>query len=312
MSTARRREMPPGGGFAEMVRAGTRLRIARFTPQGTPRGAFVVLTGRNEFIEKYYETTADLLDRGFAVHLMDWRGQGLSDHPLADRMKGHVRDFEDYVGDLEALIERVAMETTAPIFALGHSMGGHILARTLATRPATRARLAGAVLCSAMMEIDTGRITPAWAGRIAHALVLFGLGERAISAPKETGPGFNVLTSDPERAGDQPHFVAAEPLLDLGAPTFGWLDAAFRSSALLKRPGAAEAIDLPVLVAVAGADKVVRPAAERAFAARLPRATLVEIEAARHEILKERDELRGRFLAALDDWLAVIDMQSSR
>lgn len=306
MSTARRRDMPPGGGFAEMTRGGTRLRIARFTAEGIPRGTFLVLTGRNEFIEKYWETTADLMDRGFAVHLMDWRGQGLSDRPLADRMKGHVRDFEDYVGDLEAFIESIAAEASGPLIALGHSMGGHILARTLATRPAVRARLAGAVLCSAMMEIDTGRITAAWAGRIARTLCLLGLGERAISAPKETGPGFNVLTSDPERAEDQPYFIAAEPLLDLGAPTFGWLDAAFRSAALLKRAGMAEAIDLPVMMAIAGADKVVKPAAERAFAARLPRATIVAIEAARHEILKERDDLRRVFLAALDDWLGTI------
>ncbi|MFZ2871180.1 MAG: alpha/beta hydrolase, partial [Zavarzinia sp.] len=62
------------------------------------------------------------------------------------------------------------------------------------------------------------------------------------------------------------------------------------------------AVEIPVLVAVAGSDRVVVPAAERAVAARLPRSVLLEIEAARHEILKERDDLRALFWAGFDRW----------
>ncbi|MDD3446719.1 MAG: alpha/beta hydrolase [Zavarzinia sp.] len=304
--TARRLTSPPGGTFGGFTRAGAHLRTACFVPAVPARGTIVLLTGRNEFIEKYFETIADLLDRGFHVHAMDWRGQGLSDRPLPDRMKGHVRDFIDYIDDLEAFVDIVAAQAPAPLIVMAHSMGGHITARALAERPALRRKLAGAVLCSAMMAIETGGISPRTAARIARVLVFAGLGRRAVAAPKEKGAGFSALTSDPERAQDQDHFVAADPRLALGAPTFGWLDAAFRSMAVLAGPGVAEAIDLPVLVAIAGADKVVKPDAERAFAARLPRATLVEIAESRHEVLKEREALRGLFWRALDTWAEAI------
>ncbi|PWR18811.1 alpha/beta fold hydrolase [Zavarzinia compransoris] len=301
MSTpARRLDPPPGGRFGRIERGGAMLRTAAFPVPGVARGTVVLLTGRNEFIEKYYETVADLHDRGFDVHMMDWRGQGLSDRPLPDRLRGHVRDFSDYVDDLATLVE--AIPARGPLILMGHSMGGHIVARALAECPALRARAAGAVLLSAMMAIETGRLSERAAARTARLLVRAGLGTRVVPAPKETGAGVNLLTSDPERAGDQGHFIAAEPRLALGAPTFGWLDAAFRSMAALRLPGAAEAIDVPVLVAVAGRDKVVRPEAERAFAARLPNGTLLAIGDARHEILKERDELRRRLWDEFDLW----------
>ncbi len=299
---ARRLQPPPGGRFDRLLRGGIRLRTAAFPVAGPARGTVALLTGRNEFIEKYYETVADLHDRGFDVHLMDWRGQGLSARLLPDRMKGHVGDFADYVDDLEAFIDRI--EPRGPLILMAHSMGGHILLRALAQRPALRARAAGAVICSAMMAINTGKIGPKGAARLARTLVSLGLGKRAF--PGKEGGGENVLTADPERAGDQAHFIAADPELDLGAPTFGWLDAAFRSMALLAGPGVVEAVEIPVLVAVAGSDRVVVPAAERAVAARLPRATLLEIEAARHEILKERDDPRALFWAGFDRWCQAV------
>ena len=298
---ARRLSSPPGGQFAWLTRGGARLRTAAFPVAGAARGTVALLTGRNEFIEKYYETVADLQDRGFDVHLMDWRGQGLSDRPLADRMKGHVGDFMDYIDDLAAFV--AAIPARGPLILMGHSMGGHIIARALAERPGLRSLAAGAVVLSAMMAIDTGRLSARAAALTARALVFAGLGSRAVPAPKETGTGFNLLTSDPERAGDQAHFIAENPALALGAPTFGWLDAAFRSMAALFRPGAIEAIALPVLVGIAGADRVVKAEAERAFAARLPQGQAVVIDTARHEILKERDALREQLWRSFDQWL---------
>jgi Lysophospholipase len=38
----------------------------------------------------------DLRDRGFAVAMIDWRGQGHSSRRLRDPRKGYVRDFSDF------------------------------------------------------------------------------------------------------------------------------------------------------------------------------------------------------------------------
>ena len=109
---------------------GVTLRFARWAPPPGRRGTVVILQGRAEFIEKYYETVRDLRARGFAVATLDWRGQGLSDRALADRRKGHVRSFAQYGTDLDAFMEQVVLpDCPPPIFALGHSMGGAIAIR---------------------------------------------------------------------------------------------------------------------------------------------------------------------------------------
>ena len=90
----------PRNTFCDSVRTpdGVNLRYARFPPNRSPvRGTIIVVHGRTEFIEKYFETVNDLRRRGFAVLVFDARGQGGSDRLLTNRRKGHVRDFADYV-----------------------------------------------------------------------------------------------------------------------------------------------------------------------------------------------------------------------
>src|SRR6201999_4649873 len=75
---------------------GVELRFARWAPPAGRKGTVCVFTGRSEYIEKYFETVRDLRDRGFAVAMIDWRGQGHSSRRLRDPRKGYVRDFADY------------------------------------------------------------------------------------------------------------------------------------------------------------------------------------------------------------------------
>src|SRR5215469_13020190 len=84
---------------------GVNLRFARWAPPPGRKGTVVVLQGRAEFIEKYFETVRDLRARGFAVATFDWRGQGLSDRALDDRAKGYVRNFGEYQTDLRTFMK---------------------------------------------------------------------------------------------------------------------------------------------------------------------------------------------------------------
>src|SRR6185436_18481492 len=82
-------------------------------------------------IEKYFEVVRNARDRGFAVAILDWRGQGLSDRALPNARKGHVNDFSEYDHDLEAFVKDVVLpDCPPPLFALGHSMGGAVLIRS--------------------------------------------------------------------------------------------------------------------------------------------------------------------------------------
>src|SRR5690606_2723458 len=104
---------------------GRRIRYARFEASGRPlEGTVVILAGRNECIEKYFETICDLSARGLGSAVLDWRGQGGSDRMLRDRRKGYVRSFGQYAGDLDRFFEEVVLpDCRPPFFILGHSTG---------------------------------------------------------------------------------------------------------------------------------------------------------------------------------------------
>ena len=60
-------------------------------------GTVLLQQGHNEFIEKYFETIQELLDRGFNVVCFDWRGQGLSDRMIKDTNKQYIEDFKIHI-----------------------------------------------------------------------------------------------------------------------------------------------------------------------------------------------------------------------
>src|SRR5882762_7937317 len=86
------------------TRDGVAIRFARWAPPPGRKGTVCLFPGRAEFIEKYFETVRDLRSRGFAVAMIDWRGQGMSERALSDRHKGYVRNFSEYATDLEAIM----------------------------------------------------------------------------------------------------------------------------------------------------------------------------------------------------------------
>jgi len=124
----------PDRGTAEWFRgAGAyRLRAALFSPKGKARGSVVLSGGRTEPIEKYFEVVREMQDRGFAVLVHDWRGQGLSQRLLADPLKGHAHGFADFVEDYRCLLAHFQDRLPRPWVAVGHSMGGCLTLLALA------------------------------------------------------------------------------------------------------------------------------------------------------------------------------------
>ena len=149
----------PDHGLAGTIKTpdGVNLRFGRWEPPPGRKGTVVVLQGRAEYIEKYFETVRDLRARGFAVATFDWRGQGLSDRALADPHKGHVRNFSQYVTDLEAFMHQVVLpDCPPPIFALGHSMGGAIAIKSCHDGSRWFERV---VLTAPMIALRPGKLT---------------------------------------------------------------------------------------------------------------------------------------------------------
>lgn len=289
--------------YGFLDREGVRLRYAWWNAlDAVPHGTAVILTGRGEFIEKYAtEVVSDLLARGFAVAALDWRGQGLSDRPLADRGKGHVDSFATYMADLRLFLETVvAPEAPRPVLALCHSMGGHIMLREMAehgTGPFSAALFVApmtalrreAMLRSVLMimpEVPT-----------VEERYLFGTGPFVLLAREFAS---NFVTHDERRYRFTEDWFAADPRLTLGGPTLGWSRQAVRSMTAVQAPDYLERIDIPLLVISAGEDRLIDSRSHAPLVARLKHGEHFTIGHARHEIMMETDEIRALFWEAFD------------
>ncbi len=75
--------------FAIRTADGVSLRVAQWPASAMPiQGTVLLLQGRAEFIEKYFETVDHFRARGFDVVSFDWRGQGGSERLLRNPRKG--------------------------------------------------------------------------------------------------------------------------------------------------------------------------------------------------------------------------------
>ena len=298
----------PAGGQAEWFTGagGVRLRAALFPAQAEARGSVVLSPGRTEPIEKYFETIGDLTGRGFEVLVHDWRGQGLSQRLLPDRLRGHAVSFEDFLADHRALLDAFETRLRPPLIGLGHSMGGGLVLLALVKG---EGRLAAAVLSAPMLAISTRPWPGAVASGAARLLGALGrAGDYALPAydPVTNRFGSDLLTRDMGRYDRFKAQLRACPDLALGALTWGWLNFAFRSATALLAPGALEQVQTPVTIVAAGHERLVLNASSRAAARRLPHGRYIEIPDARHELLMETDDKRDAFWRAFDEAAAAV------
>ena len=302
---------PPPNGVDAAIRAsdGVRLRTVRWEATSRPRGTVVALGGRAEFIEKYFEVASGLLARGFAVALMDWRGQGGSERLLRNPKKGHVDDFSDYERDLHALVGSVLTpHCPRPWWGLCHSMGAAALLLAAEAGLCPFDRL---VLTSPMIAVN-GLDHHGPKRFLAEGLEAVGLGgsfapgggSDAVWLGPFTGNG---LTSDRVRFARVASVLAAAPEIRLGGPTIGWVSAAFRAMRRFEEPNFASVITTPTLIVASGLDRVVDVAAAERFAARMHAGRIVVVDGAEHEILIERDVFRDQFWAAFDAFVPGAD-----
>jgi lysophospholipase len=294
----------PDGATVGMLKTpdGVHVRFARWEPPAGRKGTLCVFPGRAEFIEKYFEVVNDARARGFAVAVLDWRGQGLSERGLSDRHKGYVRSFSDFDIDLETFVKEVVLpDCPPPLFALGHSMGGTVLIRA-----AHRGRRwFDRMVLSAPMIVLAGRAGSRGAKLTARTLRYLGMGGAYIPGGGATAVATrpfmgNPVTSDLVRYERTAAIVEAEPDLGLGSPTVGWVDAAFRAMGDLAEPAYPARIRQPLLIVAAGMDELVSTPAIGQFALRLRAGAHLVVSGSRHEILMERDRFRSQFWAAFD------------
>jgi lysophospholipase len=277
---------------------GYRLRTASWQPKGQCLGTILMLQGRAEFIEKYFETITRFLELGFAVISFDWRGQGGSDRLLPDRMKGHIHRFEDYQKDLQAVQIHYADLLRQPVLMFAHSMGGMVLLQKLQRQP----RLAKAVvITSPMLDIQLLR-QQVWLKQLISACCLLGFKKQYPPLHRSQSPFTmkfenNPLTRNQSRFERNQLILKNRPELAVGMPTLGWLQEAV--NAMQKLPdmiaGLTQHTLSKVLIVAPMQDRVTASDATREFCMQLDQIKFIEIDGIEHEVLMEADIARQQF-----------------
>lgn len=294
-----------GGTFH--TRDGLRLRFALCAREKdtSPQGTVILLHGRNEAIERYYETITDLNKRGFCVATLDWRGQGGSDRILKDPQRGYVHQLTDYCTDLEQfLTEFVLPDCPPPFFILAHSTGALVC---LNAHEMLQSRISRMVFVSPFLGLSRSIFSGKQLRPLASFLSNSGFGKfyaaRISSQLPEKKFTNNPLTHDKERYLRNAAIIRDHPELGIDGPTIRWLAQALQAMRHIDNEAFFEGFCIPTLMLVAGADRVADSKAALRFAAKLHCATALTIDGARHELLQESDFYREQLWAAFDAFI---------
>ncbi len=282
------------------------LRYCRWRP-ASPRGQVLLLSGRGGFLEKYYSTVARLLERRLEVISFDWRGQGLSSRVLDDPQRGHIDDFTDYIDDLQLIWNQLCQHqyATQP-YLLAHSMGAHIALRWLAEQQPEARPFRHAWITAPLAGVQTRPYPQLVARAIATIACSAGgaqwyvPGGGAFSPVSYRELGLAKLSADRQQMEYELACLQSNPALQLGASTFGWLRALFRSLDQLRCPHYLERVAQPITQFFAAVEQVVDNTACMDWQQRLPNCQSQTLALARHDLLVEIDGLQAPIWSAID------------
>ncbi len=264
------------------------------------------MPGRGDTYEKYLETLEEWHRAGWRVTAADWRGQAASGRLGNDAFTGHIDDFNTWIDDIAEFWEDWAADTPAPHILAGHSMGGHLVLRSLVDR---RIEPDAAVLNAPMVGVAGPPLPLPALHAVAKVMNRVGDPKRQAwkwsEKPGELPIGrSNLLTHDKDRYDDEQWWRDHRPELVMGPASWRWVERAYESWRTLEKPGAIESVQTPVLILSTSNDKLVSHAAAVRAAERLPNGELVSFgKEARHEILREVDPVRNRAMQAIAEFL---------
>jgi lysophospholipase len=288
---------------------GMALRYAIFR-SGTqvPKGTIVLLQGRNESIEKYFETIGDLNAMGLWVATFDWRGQGGSPHLLSNPRRGHARRAADYERDLDCFIESVVLpDAKLPFFLLAHSMGALM---ALKSAPMLANRIERMALVAPFVGGSGFGTYPAVLKGLTAVLTYSGFGWVQFNKDVRERPfEGNALTSDPQRFHRNREIVRTTPKLALGPPTARWIRVMMETIDTVQSMDHLKRITIPCLILGATQDQIVPYASLELLSQKFRAGKLLPIQGAEHEILQERDLFRNQALAAIEAFIPGSDAE---
>ena len=282
---------------------GIRLRVCHWIcEEKNKKGTILLQQGHNEFIEKYYETIQEFLDRGYSVVSFDWRGQGMSDHQLKDIHKAFIGSFKRHNKDLKYILQNVISGNfPKPLIGIGHSMGGCIMLSALHEHSD---KFSKGILSAPMLGFKNERFL-----RTASSLMNifkkdtdYLLGSKP-NMGKETTFEKNDLTTDRGRYQRILNLVKKKPDIRLWGVTNGFAKAVNKQFKVIRQKGWVESIESKILIINNTNDRVVSSVKINEINKRLQNSKMIIFDTTEHEIFMEKDIHRKRLWSAIDDFL---------
>ena len=270
----------------QRMRDGTELLLRTWLPDAQrfpdPLGTVLLVHGLAEHSGRYGHVAAALCALGLRVRAYDQRGHGASGGP---RMV--VPHVDAYLDDLAEIYDAALRQWNELPIVLGHSMGGLVAARfaTARVRPIRALILSSPALA---LKLSNTMLT-------LHRVLLALAPRLRVPNPIDA----RLLSHDPEEV----RAYRTDPLVQgtISASVLEWF-----IRGMARAQADAPQLQAPMLMLVAGADRVVDPQGSRAFHDHAPPdlRDMVWFDTGYHEIFNEAQPLRGEVLAALTDWLS--------
>jgi len=294
---------------------GHRLRYAHFKTPLESKGTVVFVQGRGTFLEYYEIIIIPLLEQSFDVWMYDLSGQGGSSRLVSSEYHDqetfqymqHIDSFEHYVDDLNAFVEDIVIPNAPGKLLLGgYSTGGHVALRYLQIKSATQPFQVGFMI-SPLLALKTplSNVLPylLWSASWFTILESYvpGLGHKdpILTMPYEGNP----YSTDEAGFFELKQLCISNRHLLMGGVSYGWVKAAADSLSFLWSEKAIESIKIPILIATAGNDEIVDVSYNVKFVNELPQGHHIYIQEGRHELFREKAEIKKLLQTQLDQFL---------
>jgi lysophospholipase len=301
---------PSGWTWGTLVNdEGAKLRFGWIDPAGPPHGLIVFAPSFQAPVEEYFETARELSGHGFAVWIMDRRGQGGSDGWPRAGQRAHLMGGLREVRDLRkfSLLAR-ARYPNSPAFLSGESLGGLIGLRLLHDSPGL---FSAAAFSSPGIDFQTHGIPRVAYRMLTASTCALGLCERYALTQHDwefdadAGGPADPAKDDPERALAIEGLLLRRPELREGGATNGFVRTLLQEADTEQGAGWPERILTPVIFGYTPMDKIARADVIESECRRMPRCTLAKFVTSGHALFSDADNTRNAWMQQLESFLEV-------
>ena len=263
------------------------------------KATIVYMQGWTEHHGGANEFAYDMYQKGVSTFFFDWRGQGRSSRPLEDTFRSHIMNYDDYMIDVEAFMEKIVLPNRqGKLIAGAFSMGANILSLYETEHPGTFDLV---FLVSPMLDIKTS-IPQRLVWFMCKAAELFGFGPDYIFGSKGfDGTTINMGTRSEERFQPWREYRKQYPETVINGVSWSWMRASLEATWNMR--DRAEKMITPILMLQAGNDAFVNTEGQDYVCKKAKSCLKVVFPKSMHAILAEVDHIRDKAIREILDFI---------